>query len=186
MRRSTRTSLPAPATCDIFETNMDSLFKKIGLRVEMVRAGQITIPKTWTDFYTIEKRGAYIKFGQAIGELAAGHFKTNTHQPYHIQLGWKPIDGTSPHSMALVIFMNGRIEFFDANGKMEPNSFISDKVMQSILESIKNTIPNGHIILVNNKNINKGGHCVQWSIFYHYFRHLILTRGILNNNLIHI
>jgi len=182
-RRSTRVSMPAATmTCDHFEVNMHTLFKKIGLSVVMDKLSQIQIPKTNEDYTAISKRGDYKKFGIGIAKLAYNHFKTNPTQPYHVQLGWKPADGGSPHSMALVIFQNGRIEFFDANGKMEPTKYISDRVMGSVLSAIGDNIPNGTVVLVNKKNINKGGKCIQWSIFYHYFRHLILEKGIINNN----
>ena len=91
----------------------------------------------------------------------------NSSVPVHLELSW--FYKNSNHAMALIIFPNKTVEFFDPSGFKNKPNYPPDTRLKLIFDGIKGL--GFTFVNMNEKNINYSNNCNEWSLYFHFLRH---------------
>lgn len=92
----------------------------------------------------------------------------NSRVPVHLELSW--FYKNSNHAMALIIFPDKTVEFFDPSGFKNNPKYPPDKRLKLIFDGIKDK-DGFTFVNMNEKNINYSSNCNEWSLYFHFLRH---------------
>ena len=166
---------------------ISTYFAKQGMliaKLENAKCNNIQIPSCWKSALPIRARSNYTALGRKIFKFFNEELNKTDKKAIHIELTWTY--GNEKHSMALIIFKNKFIEYFDPSGychvKPRMATYPADKVMYYVIQGIILEAPKGFKFFnINTKNINPTNHCNSWSLLYHYLRYKLYENANINN-----
>ena len=156
---------------------IEKIYKKIAnTGLNIINEEEIMIPSLKSSSMNTRTISLYENQGKKLALKIQNEHDKN---PKFFEISWYMKIENSKHSMALIYFPDTNVlEFFDPSGynhtRPKLTTYPADKVMFYFLDSVMETLQ-ASFHNMNNVNINPGGHCNAWSIYYCMMRYNNLT-----------
>ena len=147
---------------------IEKIYKKLAMKgLNIISTEEINIPSLKSANMNTRTISLYETQGK---KLALRIKNENNGNPVFYEMSWYMKIDNSKHAMALIYFPDTNIvEFFDPSGykHIYPSltTYSADKVIYYVLDSCIKTL-DATFHNMNELNINPGGHCNAWSIYY--------------------